>query len=205
MEKIDLLKSFLDEYKPASIDPKWIEVRTHQYLSIEGHGDPNNNPQYSQAVGALFGLAYALKFMVKKGKLDIDYGVMPLEGLWWADDMKEFSLEDRGNWHWKMLILQPDFITADMVTTAQADVIRKKATPKTDQIHFEVINEGLCAQIFHQGGYGAAETLSVNHLHQFILESGYQRAGIHHEVYLNSPTRVPVEKLKTLIRQPVSK
>ena len=56
---------------------------------MTGRAAPTS-PQFSEAIEALFSVAYTLKFMVKKGK-GIDYGVMPLEGLWWVDDMTKFS------------------------------------------------------------------------------------------------------------------
>jgi len=83
-------------------------------------------PSYRDAVEALFALAYALKFAVKKGSPAIDYGVMPLEGLWWADDMSGFTTGDRSAWKWTMIIMQPDFITPDMVDETTADVLKKK-------------------------------------------------------------------------------
>ena len=202
MEKIDLMKMMVSEYAQKPTGPKIVNVGKHKYLTIEGTGDPNNNSYYSEAVGTLFSLAYALKFHVKRSELAIDYSVMPLEGLWWTDDMSTFSLECRENWFWKMMILQPDFVTADLVEDIKYGVIQKKGTQIIDEIKFEIITEGTCAQIFHQGGYGIAEKPSVDLLHQFIQISGYLLAGRHHEIYLNSPTRVPTEKLRTLIRQP---
>ena len=56
------------------------------YLMIDGAGDPNTSVAYQAAVEALFVLSYSIKFKAKKGTLAIDYGVMPLEGLWWTDD-----------------------------------------------------------------------------------------------------------------------
>ena len=75
---------------------------------IDGEGDPNGSHIYSEAVEALFALSYTAKFMVKKGLQQIDYAVMPLEGLWWAEDMSEFLVEDKSNWKWTMMILQPE-------------------------------------------------------------------------------------------------
>ena len=46
----------------------------------------------TEAVEALFGVSYTAKFMVKKSETAIDYSVMPLEGLWWTDNMADFSI-----------------------------------------------------------------------------------------------------------------
>ena len=57
---------------------------------VDGRGDPNNSKSFEQAVEALYSLSYTLKFSLKKSPRAIDYGVMPLEGLWWADDPRVF-------------------------------------------------------------------------------------------------------------------
>ena len=124
-------------------------------------------------MGALYGVAYTLKFSVKKGPLQIDYKVMPLEGLWWTEDMSEFTLEDRGNWLWRMMIMVPDFITPEMVAQSIEDVRKKKNPPRLDEVRFESFEEGLSAQIFHLGPYGEAERPSVEKLHAYIKENGY--------------------------------
>jgi hypothetical protein len=69
----------------------------------------NTSKTYSDAYETLFAVSYAIKFALKKGVLAIDYGVMPLEGLWWADDMSRFSPQDKSNWKWTMMTMQPDF------------------------------------------------------------------------------------------------
>jgi hypothetical protein len=173
------------------------------FLMIDGTGSPNNNPDYSDAVGALYALAYHLKFTVKKGPLGIDYKVMPLEGLWWAEDMRLFTLENRDNWLWRMMIMQPDLITVEMFDEAIDAVRKKKNPPRMDEVRFEGYEEGLSAQIFHAGPYGEAERPSIERLHQTIFDRNYKLCGKHHEIYFNSPLRSEPAKLKTIIRQPV--
>ena len=109
--------------------------RQSVFLTIDGQGDPNTSQAFAEAVEALYAVAYALKFMVKKGPLAIDYGVMPLEGLWWADDMAAFSVADKSNWQWTLMIMQPDFVTGEMVADAIAEVKRRR-TPPLDRTAF---------------------------------------------------------------------
>lgn len=172
---------------------------------IDGKGSPNNNPDYSDALGALYSVAYTLKFAVKKGPLETDFKVMPLEGLWWTDDMSKFTLEDRGNWLWRMMIMVPDLVTQDMALQSIEAVRKKKNPPCLGEVRFESFEEGLSAQILHAGPYGEAERPSVEKLHAFIKENGYALRGRHHEIYFNSPLRTNPAKLKTIIRQPAEK
>jgi hypothetical protein len=41
-------------------------------------------------------------------------------------------------------------------------------------------------------------------LHAFIADAGLALRGKHHEVYLGDPRRTAPEKLRTIIRQPVT-
>ncbi len=204
MKSIDHLKELGRFYSQKKNEVSILEVPRMNFLMIEGTGSPNNNPAYSDAVGALYALAYHLKFAVRKGPLGIDYKVMPLEGLWWAEDMRLFTLENRDNWLWRMMVMQPDFINADMVAQALDAVRQKKNPARLGEVRFEPYEEGLSAQIFHAGPYGEAERPGIERLHQFIVGNGYKFRGRHHEIYLNSPLRSAPEKLKTIIRQPMA-
>jgi hypothetical protein len=125
MKKIDLKRDLKHLYQPSSKVVVQVDVPTMNYLMIDGDGDPNTSQTYADAVEALFTVSYTVKFMVKKTATS-DYGVMPLEGLWWADDMSRFSVEDKSNWKWTMLILQPDFVTRETIESAIGEVKKKK-------------------------------------------------------------------------------
>ena len=58
-----------------------VEVPQLNYLMIDGEGDPNTSQSFQDAIDVLYPLSYALKFMIKRGEIEIDYGVLPLEGL----------------------------------------------------------------------------------------------------------------------------
>jgi hypothetical protein len=203
--KVDTIKELGILYNQPKKEISIVEVPPLNYLTIQGQGDPNQNQDYSDAVGALYSLAYNIKFSIKKGPQGLDFKVMPLEGLWWAEDMAQFNLDTRGDWLWQMMILQPEVVSAEIVAQAREDVRRKKNLPRLDEVKFERYEEGTCAQIFHSGPYGEAERPSVDKLHAFIHEQGYQLSGKHHEIYFNSPLRTAPEKLKTIIRQPIRK
>ena len=201
MKKIDLKKEHKHLYQPSSKEVEQVEVPPTNYLMIDGAGAPNSQA-YSVAVEALFATAYMLKFMVKKGPLAIDYGVMPLEGLWWADDMSKFSTEDKSNWLWTMMIAQPSFVTAAMVETAVAEVKRKKNPVALSKLRFEEFSEGRCAQIMHIGPF-SEEGPNVIRVRRFIENNGHKLHGKHHEIYLSDIRKAAPAKWKTIIRQPM--
>ena len=203
MKKINHAKEFSYLYKQPKNKISLVDVPPLNFLMIDGVGDPNDNPDYSEALNALYSAAYKLKFAIKKGPLAVDYKVMPLEGLWWAEDMTLFNLENRSTWLWRMMIMQPEYITENLFTTIVASLKQKKELPKLDDVRFESYQEGLCMQIFHLGPYGEGERETINKLHTHIESEGYQRVGKHHEIYFNSPLRTAPENLKTIIRQPI--
>jgi hypothetical protein len=107
MAKIDLRKGLKTLYLPSAKSITEVQVPRFTYLMIDGKGDPNTSSAYAAAVEALFSVSYTAKFMVRKGPDKHDYAVMPLEGLWWADDLTAFQSGDRANWRWTMMIMQP--------------------------------------------------------------------------------------------------
>lgn len=201
VEKLDLKKTLKALYSAPLGKPVIVDVPPLNYLMVDGTGDPNTSPAYAAALEALYGVAYTLKFTIKRAAKPIDYVVMPLEGLWWADDMQAFTSGDRAKWHWTAMILQPDFISLAQVHAAIAACRQKKPSVALDRLRFERVSEGRAAQLMHLGPY-ATEANNIQRLHAFIATEGGSLGGKHHEIYLSDPRRVAPEKLKTIIRQP---
>lgn len=142
MKQIDPRKELGILYHPRKREVVEVEVAPFRYLMIDGQGDPNTSREYADAVEALFSVSYAAKFMVKKGPDAIDYRVMPLEGLWWADDMEAFTVRAKERWKWTMMILQPDFVPEDVITGAISQVRSRKGLPAVDRLRLETFSEG---------------------------------------------------------------
>lgn len=202
MPKIDLKKELKDLYQPSAREVVRVSVPSLQFLMIDGVGDPNTSAEYAQAVEALFSVSYTAKFMVKKGAQGIDYAVMPLEGLWWADDMAAFATRDKAQWQWTMMIMQPDFVEPAVILAAVEAVKRKKDLPALSALRLERITEGLCAQILHVGPF-SEEAPTIQRVHDFIDNAGAVRSGKHHEIYLSDVQRADPAKWRTIIRQPM--
>lgn len=201
MDKLDLKKAYRELYR-AKPQPALVEVPPLHYLMIDGEGNPNTAQAYKEAVEALFSLSYTLKFMMKRMPEGTDYGVMPLEGLWWTEPIEAFSVERKEDWKWTSLMLQPDFITPALMEEARQQAAAKKELPALPLIRLERLEEGRCAQVLHIGPY-AEEAPTVQRLHDFIRDEGLSLRGKHHEIYLGDPRRAAPGKLQTIIRQPV--
>jgi hypothetical protein len=203
MPKIDFKRELKHLYRPSAKEFVVVDVPPMKSLMIDGHGDPNTAQEYQDAVEALYAMSYKLKFMSKK-ELGKDYVVPPLEGLWWAEDMETFTTaRDKSAWDWTMMIMQPEWITQEMVEEAVKQV-EKKDLPALSKLCLETYHEGLSVQILHIGSYDD-EGPTIARMHAFIDENGYEPAGKHHEIYLSDPRKVAPGKLKTVLRQPVRK
>ncbi len=205
MSKIDLRKQLKHLYEPSAKQVVTIDVPPMNFLILDGEGAPESQA-FREAIEALYGVSFTLKFGLKSGKFGktkYDYPAMPLEGLWWTSGTSEFNwMEARDHWKWTAMIMQPEFITPAMVDAAREEVSRKKNPAALPRMRFESFHEGLCVQIMHIGPY-AAEAPTIQRLHEAIAQSGHRPGGKHHEIYLGDPRRTAPEKLKTVLRQPM--
>ena len=205
MTKIDFKRECKHLYNPPKTKFTILDVPKMQFLMVDGHGDPNTAQEYQDALEALYGVAYKTKFSSKK-TLEKDYVVPPLEGLWWADDMAAFSTaRDKSQWDWTMMIMTPEWITAEMFVDAVEQVGKAKNPLSLDKVRLEHYQEGLSVQIMHVGPFDDEGPVLAEMHSEFIPENGYIVNGKHHEIYLSDFRKVSPEKLKTVLRQPVQK
>lgn len=202
-ETVDLKKQLKAYYTASTKEPDIIDVPEFLFLCIDGQGNPASDPAYTEAVSALYSVAYTLKFAIKK-QLGIDYGVMALEGLWWMADGSIVSDLNKDFWSWTMMILQPEWVTQERVDATLTELRRKKPLPRLEDVRLERYHEGLAVQLLHVGAY-TEEHENIMRMHAYAIERGYVLTGKHHEIYLSDPRRTPAERLKTILRQPIAK
>ncbi len=198
-DKIDLKKVFKDDYVAAK-KPVLLNIGRATYLAITGHGAPGG-PEFQARVGALYAMAYTVK-MTRKFAGEQDYTIGSLESQWWTDDGRCLPDTPPEQWRWTLLIRSPDFVTRAELASA-ADTLRKKAkAPEASEVRLETLAEGRCVQMLHVGPYDReGDTMAV--MTAFAESNGLTLHGLHHEIYISDPRRVPAEKLKTILRQPV--
>jgi hypothetical protein len=201
METVDYKAHLRKFYRPASEEVELVDVPRLNFIMIDGSGDPEKSPEYVNAVDALFAVSNLLKIMVKKGKPPIDYGVMPLEALWWSDGPSRFSVERKADWKWTLMVMQPQIITIKIVADAVAQTKSKTELECLSRIRFEPFEEGRAAQKLHVGPF-SEEGPSLGKIHGRIDAIGGKFSGKHHEVYLSDTRKAVPEKWKTVIRQP---
>jgi len=199
--KLDLKKELKELYRPSARAISVVDVPPLNFLMVDGKGDPNISEEYREAIEALYATAYTLKFALKADRRTPEFAVMPLEGLWWSDDMSDFLSGNKANWQWTAMIAQPDFVTGEDVSRAKAQAAAKKELPALSKLRLERFHEGRAAQIMYFGPY-SEEGPTIAAIHEFIEAGGHRLSGRHHEIYLSDPRRTDPKKLKTVIRQP---
>jgi hypothetical protein len=203
MNKTDYKKELKQFYAAKVGKPAVVQVPKMNFIMIDGKGDPNTSQEYIDAIQTLYPVAYTIKFTSKLGYGE-DFGVMPLEGLWWTENMADFSSKDKSNWLWTAMIMQPEVVTEDIYNQAVKQVKEKKSPKSLDKLRFASYDEGRAAQVMYFGPY-ADEGPTIQDLHKFIKEKGGkldESNKHHHEIYLSDPRRTDPTKLKTIIRQP---
>lgn len=196
-------KKELHCYRAKVDTPQLVEVPELHYLMIDGHGDPNS-PAFGDAVAALYPVAYKLKFASKQ-TLDRDYVVMPLEGLWRAEDLHTFTTaRDKTRWSWTVMTMVPDWITADMFAAAAGQAGARNRPARLDDVRFQTLREGLCVQALHVGAFDDEARL-IENVHRFITDNGLTPTGEHHEIYFSDFRTVEPAKRRTIVRQPAGR
>jgi hypothetical protein len=214
MKVLDLRKQYKDLYKPSAKKPVLVKVPRLQFAMVDGAIEkghsPGNSPGFQEAVQALYGISYTLKFTFKKRKTNaIDYPVMALEGLLWLTEGDVFDINIKDNWSYTLMIMQPDIVMPDSFAEAREQVRKKRGdSPALSKLRLAHFEEGLCVQIMHIGPY-ATEPATIERMRAFAEENGYRdcvgHERKHHEIYMSDPRRVSPEKLKTVLRHPVEK
>lgn len=101
------------------------------------------------------------------------------------------------------MIRQPEEIDRALLEEAVGMATARRQLPAAERLRLERFAEGLAAQVLHLGPY-ATEGPTIERLHSFIAERGYAPSGKHHEIYLSDPRRAAPERLKTVVRQPIT-
>ena len=167
--------------KPSKTDPQILEMPPQKMAVVYGKGAPDK--VFPELMPALYGSVYTLKFDLKK-KGQPTFKVSGLRARY-----PDAHLVPKDEWTHIIGLPIPEDTTS-----------LPQKVPNTE-VKIEQWEYGTVAQILHLGPYDQEYT-TVECLHQFIEENGYEIAGLHEEEYLTSPD---AKVIKTIIRYPVKK
>lgn len=200
--KYEWRKKEKELYLPKE-NPILVEVPEQKFIMLRGSGDPNDK-EFTEAIGVLYSLAYAIKTMPKKGIVPegyFDYTVFPLEAIWDKGEKSKYSdILIKEDLVYTMMIRQPDFITQDLLDKAINIVKKKKPHNLLEKIRFESINEGLCVQMLHVGSYDN-EPEGFDIMSEFCKRNNLiRKSNVHREIYISDARKVSPDSLKTVLR-----
>jgi hypothetical protein len=204
--KLDLKKELKFLYNPSAKAVEEVDVPEFNFAMVKGLVPSGvkvaEAPEFVEALTALYGISYSLKFAIKQRKVEpVDYPVMALEGLWWVEG-DTFEIGKLQEQNFNVMILQPAVVTEEMFAEALTQLKKKKPSPGLEKLRFEPFREGRCVQVLHLGPY-AAEQPTIERMKEYMKEHSLVRNGNHHEIYMGDPRRAAPEKLRTILRQPV--
>lgn len=205
MQTIDFKK---DPTYKASPEPQIIDVPEMLFVMVDGQGAPEipgQETEFQQAMQALFGVVYTIKFWDKKFAAPpgcAKFTIAPLEGLWWMTDDGEFDISRPQDWRWTVMIRLPEFVTQEFFNKVVQECITLKKSDVYRLARLEWFDEGTCVQILHIGPYDQ-EGPNILKMHTYAHDQGYSLIGKHHELYFGDPRRTAPNRLKTILRQPI--
>ncbi|MHC1723573.1 MAG: GyrI-like domain-containing protein [Aminipila sp.] len=206
----DYKKEYKEFYMPPK-KPTIVKIPMMNYIAVRGKGNPNDeNGEYRQAIELLYGIAFTIK-MSYKGNHKIEgyfeYVVPPLEGFWWQDGVQGVDYTRKDTFNWISVIRLPDFVSKDDFEWAVNEAQNKKKI-NFSKVEFLTYDEGICVQCMHIGSYDD-EPATIEAMNKYVFENGYEidisKDRLHHEIYLSDPRRCDINKIKTVLRHPITK
>jgi hypothetical protein len=193
---IDLKKARPELYR-ATRSVEEIEAGRGTFLTCDGVGEPGG-AAYGEAIGKLYSLAYTTKFMLKHAGV-LDFGIANLECLWFEDPAER----PRSEWEWRLQVRIPDEVTPAHLREARKILKERKGADLTG-VRRRQWTEGRAVQVLHVGPYDTVDK-TYRALGEYAEAYGLKIKGVGHEVYLNDPRRTAPERLKTIVRMPVTR
>ena len=199
--KYEWKKQEKELYLPKA-EPQIVTVPIQKFFAIKGKGNPNE-ADFSERVGVLYSLAYAVRMMPKSGFTPegyFEYTVFPLEGVWDGGDVS-----DKASYSYTIMIRQPDFVTDEVAAKAIENTKKKKPHPLLPEAVFCESGDGLSVQMMHVGAYDD-EPLSFAKMNKFLEQNGLVRStDTHREIYMSDPRKVESDRMRTVLRYCVSR
>jgi len=186
----------------AKAEPDIVTVPARSVLALDGQGAPEGDV-FQQAVAAIYGIAYTLKFARKKSG-GPDFKIGPLEARWWADKPGRHLLDaPRETWRWQLRMALPDDARAPELVRAIETGTHKKGgklegNAQVANIVLATIPTQRFGRMLHVGPY-ATEGESFAKILEVVEHAGLKAGHAHLEVYLSDPRRTKADKLKTVL------
>jgi hypothetical protein len=106
-------------------------------------------------------------------------------------------------WEWRVQVRIPDEVTSAHLREARKVLKERKGADVTG-VRRRQWTEGHAVQVMHVGPYDTVDK-TYRALGEYAEAHGLKLKGLGHEVYLSDPRRTAPERLKTIVRMPVTR
>ena len=202
MDEQDSMKEFNRLYRATTRRIDEVDVPAMKFLMVDGSCQGSNYDEFRSGIEGLFALSQAMKTAIARTHIGFEYAVMPLECLWWVRGTGEYTPDNREEWKWILMMVQPNYVTSALAREVLGAMDRSTSLPGISKVRYGVFTEGLSVQTLHNGPR-AEKWTTMNRLRAFIERKGYQVRGRHHEIYISDPMTLSPEKMKMIIRLPI--
>jgi hypothetical protein len=202
METQDSKKEFNRLYRATTRRIDEVDVPAMKFLMVDGSCDGGDYRDFRNGIEGLFALSEGMKAAIARTRIGFEYAVMPLECLWWVRGRGDYTPDNREEWKWILMMVQPEYVTSALAREVLSAMDRKKLFPGVSKVRYGVFTEGLSVQTLHNGARSEKWT-TMSRLRAFIEKKGFQVRGRHHEIYVSDPRSMTPERMKMIIRLPI--
>lgn len=202
MDAQDSKKEFNRLYKASARRIDEVDVPAMKFLMVDGSCEGNNFQDFRNGIEGLFALSEGMKAAIARTRIGFQYAIMPLECLWWVRGSGDYTPDNREEWKWILMMVQPNYVTSALAREVVAAMNREKLLGGISKVRFGVYTEGPAVQTLHKGPR-SEKWATMNRLRAFIEKKGLEVRGRHHEIYISDPRTMTAEKMKMILRLPV--
>lgn len=185
----------------ASPEPALLRVPEGRYLTMAGEGPPGS-AEFQSRLQALFNVVYALKFAVRRrGR---DFRVPALEAVWVGIPGAPGPVRPGQEVRWRLEMPVPNFVSDGDVERTERSLIERGKSDLVREVVVAHQRSTTCVRALHVGPY-RSETATVKRMMRFVDDRGLRITGLHREIYLTDPRRVPEARLRTILQYPVGR
>lgn len=186
-------------YAPSAEAFSLIDVPKLSFAVWDGEGPPEQS-SVAAAIRGLYTAIYPIRRKARE-RMGKSFVEPPVELLYWADDIREFSAGHRENWNWRAQITLPVWASAESLEESASEMCHELNDAPVPR--WEALAEGKCVQILHVGQTSDLPGIMEKLYREYLPHEGLEPSGPYHEIYLDDWSRVAPPKRKVILRQPV--
>lgn len=198
---MDYRKEFRHLYTATDRRVEIVHAPKLNYLAIDGLGHPGPGSLFQKASDTLCRISLEMRLEVSRADV-MEYLVMPVECIWWADEPGPAGLPP-GDPRWTLMVMQPVVLPPAVEAAKERLAALGESGLLLDEVRLVKFYEGLAAQTLSRSPEPCSGD-AFDRIAAFIAENGYRANGLVHEIYLDGTCFDPGKRMQKIVRQPVT-